>query len=253
MNTQDTDRYFASRRTVRAYDPDRQVDADLIDRLLKLAAQAPNTGNMQLYSVVVTREPEALAALAPAHYSQPAIKGAKAALTFCLDLNRFNRWCRDGGAEPGLDNLQGFTWGVIDTSLFAQQFVTLAELHGLGTCYLGTTTYNAAMIAELLALPQGVIPVVTVTVGWPAGETPVTPRLPIEAVVHHERYSDPSAEQLAGLYAPQESLPENRRFVEENGKQNLAQVFAEVRYPRSQTEHFSRVYKEFLKNSGIDL
>lgn len=160
--------YFSTRRSIRAYDPDRPVSDELLSDLLGQAIQAPNTGNMQIYSVIVTREPERLAAIAPAHFSQPAIRSAKVALTFCLDLNRFDRWCRLGGAEPGLGNLQGFTWGVIDTAIFAQQFCTLAEMEGLGTCYLGTTTYNAEAIAEQLKLPQGVIPVITVTVGWPA-------------------------------------------------------------------------------------
>ena len=71
--------------------------------------------------------------------------------------------------------------------------------------------------------------------------------------MHFEKYHAPTDAELAGIYADEESLPENRRFVEENGKRNLAQVFAEVRYPREQAEHFSRVYKEFLKSRGISL
>lgn len=246
-------RYFNTRRTIRAYDPTRPVDDTLITTLLEAAMHAPNTGGMQLYSVIVTREPDRLAALAPCHYNQPAIRSARAALTFCLDLNRFGRWCRLGHTEPGLSNLQGFTWAVMDTAILAQQFCTLAEMEGLGTCYLGTTTYNAGDIATLLKLPSGVVPVVTVTVGWPAENPPLQPRLPLGSVVHFEQYSDPSDSALVQAYAPLEELPESRRFVEENGKDNLAQVFAEVRYPRQQAEHFSRVYKEFLKSAGISL
>ncbi|MDE5750685.1 MAG: nitroreductase family protein [Duncaniella sp.] len=246
--------YFANRRSVRIYDRERPVPDSLIRSLLEQAIHAPNTGNMQLYSVIVTREPERLAALPPAHYSQPPIAKAMVALTFCLDLNRFERWCRLNGAEPGLANLQGFTWGIIDTSVFAQQFCTLAEMEGLGTCYLGTTTYNAAQIAEALHLPHGVIPVVTVTVGYPAEpEAGPTDRLPLKAVMHFEEYSDPTDDELRALYAPQEALESNRRFVAENNKENLAQVFAEVRYPRDQAEHFSRVYKEFLQSQGVSL
>lgn len=243
---------FSTRRTIRKY-TDRPVSDELLRSLLAKAAQAPNTGNMQLYSVIITRDEANLEALAPAHFSQPAIRGAKAALTFCLDLNRFDRWCRLNGAEPGLNNLQGFTWGVIDTSVFAQQFVTAAEMEGLGTCYLGTTTYNAEAIAALLKLPQGVIPVVTVTVGWPDEVPAVQPRLPLGAVVHFEEYADPTDEELRAIYADEEALPENKKFVADNGKENLAQVFAEVRYPRDQAEHFSHVYREFLKSRGVAL
>ncbi|MCH5326516.1 MAG: nitroreductase family protein [Duncaniella sp.] len=245
--------YFTTRRSIRVYDAERPVTTELLHSLLAAATQAPNTGNMQLYSVIITTTPAGLEALAPAHFGQPAIRNARAALTFCLDLNRYAAWCRENGTEQGLDNLQGFTWGIIDVSVFAQQFCTLAELEGLGTCYLGTTTYNAPMIAEQLNLPNGVVPIVTVTVGWPAENPPVQPRLPLEAIVHNERYTSRTDAAQAALYAAEEALPENRRFVEENGKQNLAQVFAEVRYPRSQTDHFSRLFKEFLASTGIKL
>ncbi|MCM1521132.1 MAG: nitroreductase family protein [Muribaculaceae bacterium] len=245
--------YFSTRRSIRVYDTERPVTDELLKSLLSRAIQAPNTGNMQLYSVVITREPERLKSLAPCHFSQPAIRNAKAALTFCLDMNRFDRWCRLNDADPGLGNLQGFTWGVIDTSIFAQQFCTLAEMEGLGTCYLGTTTYNASQIADLLQLPQGVVPVITVTLGWPAENPAVQPRLPLEAVVHFEEYNNPSDDDVKEIYEAEENLENNKKFVEENGKENLAQVFAEVRYPRDQAEHFSRVYKEFLKSRGISL
>lgn len=250
MNTPD---YFSSRRTIRKYDSTRQVDTSMIDKMLEDAARAANTGNMQTYSVIVTTDPEEIAKLAPAHFSQPAITNAKAVLTFCLDINRFNRWCRLNNADPGLNNLQGFTWGVIDTSLFAQQFVTIAEMNGLGTCYLGTTTYNAGQIAEVLSLPSDVVPVVTVTVGYPAESPELQERLPIEAIVHHGHYKNPSDDALVGFYAEKEALPASKQFVKENNKENLAQVFAEVRYPKSANEQFSRVYKEFMKNQGINL
>lgn len=250
MNTPD---YFSSRRTIRKYDSTRQVDLSLIDKMLEDAARAANTGNMQTYSVIVTTDPDEIAKLAPAHFCQPAITNAKAVLTFCLDFNRFNRWCRLNNTDPGLNNLQGFTWGVIDTSLFAQQFVTIAEMNRLGTCYLGTTTYNAGQIAEALNLPSDVVPVITVTVGYPAESPELQERLPIEAIVHHGHYENPSDEALTEFYAEKEALPASKQFVKENNKENLAQVFAEVRYPKSSNEQFSRVYKEFMKNQGISL
>lgn len=246
-------KYFENRFTVRKYDRDRDVPVQLIDSLLSKAVHAPNTGNMQTYSVIVNTDPEEIAALAPSHFNQPAIANAKAVLTFCLDVNRFNRWCRINNSEPGLDNLQGFTWGVIDTAIFAQQFCTLAELEGLGTCYLGTTTYNAGEISRILSLPSGVVPVVTVTVGYPAENPGVQQRLPMNAVVHHGKYHDPTDEEIREIYAEEEAQETNKKFVEENGKPNLASLFAEVRYPKQANEQFSRVYKEFLKNKGINL
>lgn len=253
MEANQKETYFATRRTIRNYDKTRTVDTTLITHLLELAAHAPNTGNMQLYSVVVTTDPEEIAALAPSHFSQPAIMSAKAVLTFCLDIARYHKWCKIGDAPQGFGNLQGYTWAVMDTAIFAQQFVTLAELEGLGTCYLGTTTFNAPAIAQTLELPQGVVPLLTVTIGYPS-EMPAQPeRLDVNAFVHFGKYHDDSDAKIVEYYAEKESMPEYQRFVQENGLENLAQVYANVRYPREGNEHFSAVFKEFLKNQGVNL
>ncbi|MDE6126493.1 MAG: nitroreductase family protein, partial [Muribaculaceae bacterium] len=137
--TTDINEYFPQRRTIRRYS-DREVPQELTDRLLLEATHAPTTGNMQLYSVIETRDPERLKRLAPFHFNQPQVEGCQVALTFCADFNRFSRWCEERGAEPCYDNLQSLTAAVIDAVAFAQQFNTLAELNGLGVCWLGTTT-----------------------------------------------------------------------------------------------------------------
>lgn len=253
MSIQDISTYFTTRRTIRAYDHSREIDPALIRSLIAQAAHAPNTGNMQLYSAILTTAPDEIQALAPAHFSQPAITGAKAVTTFCLDLRRYHSWCALGGAEPGLNNLQGYTWAVMDTAIFAQQFVTLAELAGLGTCYLGTTTYNAPMIASQLHLPQGVVPLLTVTLGYPAEQPEQPERLDVDAILHTGTYHDMSGDEIRETYAEKESMESYRQFVTDNGKDNLAQVYADIRYPRAANEQFSAVLKEFLKNQGIDI
>lgn len=244
--------YFKNRRTVRRYS-DRYVDDLLIDELIELASHAPNTGNMQQYSVVVTRSTEGKKALAPAHFNQPSVENASAVLTFCLDFNRFEHWCRINDAKPGYNNFQAFVWGMIDTSIFAQQFVTLAEMKGLGCCYLGTTTYNADKISHELQLPDRVVPVTTITVGWPEGEAPQSDRMPLSGILHREKYSDYSEENIRDIYKYKESLPESRQFVEENGKQTLAQVFTDIRYTEEACRHFSKLYRDFIESKGFSL
>ncbi len=242
----DIDRYFANRRTVRRYTT-QEVAPELLTQLLEEATHAPNTGNMQLYSVIVTRSEEGKRALAPLHFNQPAATGCSVLLTFCIDINRFNLWCKEGNADAGFGNLQMLLAGAIDASLFAQQFNTLAEMHGLGCCYLGTTAYNAPEIAKVLELPDGVVPLVSLTVGYPDGEAPLSDRLPLEAIVHDEKYRQYTPEQIREIYAGQENSGDSKRFIEENGKSTLAQVFAEVRYPRATNEAFSKTLQEYLE------
>lgn len=241
--------YFLNRRTVRRYSQ-REISDGMLSEMLREAAQAPTTGNMQLYSVIITRSAEGKNRLAPTHFNQPTVTGCNVLLTFCTDYNRFVKWCQASDAVPGYDNFQSFMTGVIDTVIFAQQFNTIAELRGLGCCYLGTTTYNAPMIAEALDLPPMVVPVVTLAVGYPEGKSEISDRLPVESFIHEERYNNPTLADVKMFYSDKEARDDSRRFVEENGKQSLAQVFTDVRYTREASETFSKIYYDFIEKAG---
>ena len=238
------------RRTIRKYS-NQPIIAEVMNRLLQTAAQASNTGNMQAYSVVVTTDNEIKQQLSPAHFNQPMITQAPAVLTFCADFNRFSQWCKQRNADPGYDNLQSFMATAIDAMIFAQTFAVAAEREGLGICYLGTTTYNAAEIIDVLGLPTLVVPITTITVGYPAENPPLTDRLPLEAIVHNETYSGFTADEIDALYREKENSDFYKNFVAENKKETLAQVFTDVRYTRTANELFSEKFLQVLKQQGF--
>ena len=238
--------FFLKRHSFRNFS-DREVSEELLDSILTQALKAPTTGNMQLYSVIVNRDPEMIEKLAPSHFNQPAVRNAKVLLTVCADFNRFTRWCRINNADAGYDNFLSFTSACADSFILSQQIVTIAEMEGLGTCYLGTVTYNASQISEILELPELTVPVACIALGWPEGEPEETERLGLEAVVHREKYRKDSDEEIVDMFKVKDEYPANRKFIEENKKENLAQVFAEVRYPRQMNEDFSKSFIEFLR------
>lgn len=239
-----------NRRTIRKY-TNQDISDELLNELLDVAARASNTGNMQLYSVVVTREEANKKKLSPAHFNQPMITKAPVVLTFCADANRFVKWAEARQAVAGFDNFQTFIASTIDAMLFAQSFCNAAEAHGLGICYLGTTAYNADKIIEALSLSRLVVPIVTVTVGYPDGLPDQIERLPLDAVVHQETYADYTPETIDTLYRDKEELEVNRQFVKENNKETLAQVFTDVRYTKANNEYFSEVLLKVLKDQGF--
>lgn len=242
--------YFTERRSVRKFSG-KEVSDHLLKEIIEKAMKAPNTGNMQLYSVIVTRGEEERKLLSPLHFSQPASTGAPVLLTVCADLHRFEKWCELGGADAGFDNFLSLTSAFADALILSQQIVTIAENEGLGTCYLGTVTYNAPEIARLLELPKKVVPAASIALGWPEERGEETERLPLDAVMHMEKYHDPSLEEVREFYQVKDDFASNKKFVEENGKENLAQVFAEVRYPRQMNEDFSRKILSYLKETGL--
>ena len=243
----ETKNYFLNRKTIRKYTNDIISD-EIVEEMLSEAAHAPTTGNMQLYSVVTTRTQDGKEKLAPAHFNQPSVGGCDVVLTFCADFNRFVKWCEARDANPGYDNFQSFMTAVLDTALFAQQFCTIAEMRGYGCCYLGTTTYNAPQIAKVLNLPDRVVPVTTITLGVPDGYAPLSDRLPVRAILHKESYCDYNKEKIDSIYAEKEAREDSRKFIIENKKKTLAQVFTDVRYTKDANETFSKIYLDFINS-----
>ena len=239
-----------NRRTIRQY-TQQPITDELLNRLLDDAARTQTMGNLQLYSVVVTRDPEMKERLAPAHFGQPMVTSAPVVLTICADFRRTTDWCLMREASPGYDNMLSFMNAATDALLYTQTFCNLAEEAGLGVCYLGTTIYMPQEIIDILQLPQLVVPVATLTVGWPAEEPPLTDRLPREAFVHQEVYQPYDEERIDALYADKEQRPENLKFLEINEKKTLAQIFTDIRYTRKDNEAMSLGLLNVLCQQGF--
>lgn len=238
------------RRTIRKY-KSTPIAQDLLNRLLEEAMRTPTMGNMQLYSVVATTDPKVKAELAPAHFNQPMVMGAPLVLTFCADFNRASKWCEQREAQPGYDNFLSFINAASDTLLLTQTFCNLAEAEGLGTCYLGTTVYMPKDIIRVLNLPRLVFPVATITVGYPDEWPEQTDRLPLDGILHHDTYKDYLPADIDRIYAYKESLEESKRFVAENNKKTLAQVFTDVRYTKNDNVFMSKGLMEALEMQGF--
>jgi len=235
-----------TRKTIRKY-TNKDVPEDLLKTLLEKAERTPTMGNLQLYSVVITRNEEKKAQLAPAHFNQPMVMGAPVVLTFCADFRRTTLWAENRKATPGYDNFLSFLNAATDALLYCQTFCNLAEEEGLGTCFLGTTIYNPKTIIEALQLPRLVMPVATITLGWPAEDPALTDRLPIDSIIHHETYEDYTPDRIDAFYTPKEQLEENKHFVEINNKETLAQVFTDLRYTKEANEAISKTLLETMK------
>lgn len=244
-------RVLNSRRSIRKYSS-QSVNDSLLNELFEAAGRASNTGNMQLYSVIVTRSEEGKNKLSPIHFNQPMIKNAPVVLTFCADFNRFTKWCEQRKAVPGYDNFHSFLTATIDALLFAQTFCVAAESKGLGICYLGTTIYNADKLVEVLNLPELVIPITTVALGYPESIPSMQQdRLPLDGIVHQETYHNYTEEDINRIYSYKEGLEDSRRFIEENHKETLAQIFTDIRYTKKDNEQISAMFQVLLERQGF--
>lgn len=239
-----------SHRSIRKY-KNYPIDDSLLQEILAAGTRASTTGNMQVYSIIVTRNEDVKRQLLPLHFNQQMVMQAPVVLTFCADFNRFNKWCLQRKANPGYDNFLSFFTAAIDALLVAQNVCIAAEEKGLGVCYLGTTTYSADKIIEVLKLPKGVVPVTTVVLGYPDEQPELTDRLPLAGVVHYEVYQDYSEGDIDQIYQHKESLPLTNRLLEENQKETLAQIFTDKRYTLKDNVTFSKNLLRVLEMQGF--
>ncbi len=239
-----------NRRSIRKY-KNRPIEESVLDNILQAGIRASNTGNMQAYSIIVTQDEEMKKALLPLHFNQGAVKEAPILLTFCADLNRFNKWCEMRKAEPSYDNFLWFYTASIDAVITAQNCAVVAEAQGLGICYMGTTNYTAEKIIEVLKLPKGVIPVTTLTVGYPDEAPGLTSRLPEEAVIHYETYHDFTENDINRIYKETEESEFVKHLIEENKTETFAQVFTMKRYTKENNVLFSKSLIEVVKKQGF--
>jgi len=237
-------------KSIREYKPDNIGDA-LLKKILEAGTRASTTGNMQVYSIIVSRDKKLKEKLWEAHFKQNMVLRAPVALTFCADFNRFNKWCEQRKAVPGYDNFLSFFTAAIDALLVAQNVAIAAEAEGLGICYLGTTTYMADKFIEILQLPKFVVPVTALTLGYPDENPQLTDRLPLESVVHFETYKDYLKEDIDKAYHEKELLPQTAELLKINGTETLAQIFTEKRYTKKDNIAFSKALLNVLKKQGF--
>ncbi|MFI3295167.1 MAG: nitroreductase family protein [Rikenellaceae bacterium] len=243
---------IANHRTIRQY-LTKEIPCDVLNELLLAATRASTVGTMQLYSIVVTTDAQIKEQLSPLHFNQPMVTQAPAVVTFCADVARFEQWCRLRDANADYQNMVWYLNSATDALLASQNFACEAENQGLGICYLGTTLYNAQEISEVLELPRGVIPVMALTVGYPDMEKypPLTHRLPLEAVVHHQKYQPYSDQKIEELWHEIENSDQTKELLVQNNLPNLAQIFTERRYKSSDNHFFSQKYLDTLKAQGF--
>ena len=244
-----TDTIF-QHRSIRKYKSD-PVPGEVLDRILEAGSRASTTGNMQVYSMIVTTNGELRRRLWEAHFKQEMVLQAPVHITFCADFSRFNKWCLQRKAEPGYDNYLSFFTASIDALLASQNVAMEAEANGLGICYLGTATYMAGRIIEILDIPEAVVPVAALVLGYPDEDPPLTDRLPMRAVVHEEKYQDYSGGEIDRIYAEREASGLTAGLLEENRKETLAQVFTDMRYTKKDNIHFSKQFLEVIRKQGF--
>ncbi len=247
-------------RSIRGYKPD-PLPGGLVDSVLAQALQGgSSSGNLNLVSVVKTQDPERRRVLWELHGRQDMILQAPLVLSFCADSHRTRTWLAQRDARLGFADLVSWHTAAFDAMLLAQTAALAFESHGLGICYMGTTLFSMRGIADFLQLPENVLPVTSLVVGWPAEAPPQRDRLPATAWIFEERYTPPTPERIdadfgarevAGRQRYMESSPRMAALWQEHGIHSLAQYYTSpIKYDPDRFATFSADIEALLAERG---
>lgn len=254
-------RLLRAHRSIRQFE-DRPIDPALLDRVLVEAlAGSSSSGNLNMISVVRTRDPERKRRLYELHFEQPMVLQAPLVLTFCADSFRTRQWLAQRGARPGFADFVSWHVAGYDAIILAQTTALALESHGLGICYMGTTLHSMGAIADFLELPENCLPVTSLVVGWPAEAPAPRDRLPPAAWIHDERYRRPAPEDIDALFGERERRgweryramgPEVVQRMDELGITSLAQFYtSKIKYDPDRFAEDSAALRALLEARGF--
>jgi len=182
-------RQVLTRRTQRRYDS-RPVPEALVRLLLAAAFSASSKSDYQQASVIWVQNRgrrDRIAALFP---DMPWIGTAPVFLVFLGDARRLDRIGELRGHREDNGTMEGFFNATVDAALALQTCILAAETVGLGTCPISVLRNKIAEVADILALPDKVFPVAGLCLGYPSQAGFISMRLPFQATVHIDTYSD---------------------------------------------------------------
>jgi FMN reductase (NADPH) len=185
--------------SVRKYRPD-PIPVEIIETIIAAAQCTSTSSNLQAYSVVAVTAAAKRARLAELCGNQEHIAQAPVFLAWCADLARLDRACELRGYTQVTEYVENFLIAAVDAAIAAQTAALAAESLGLGICYIGSIRNNTRAVIELLELPRLVFPVTGLTVGWPASDPLVRPRLPLQDVLHWDHYSREVQDEALAAY-----------------------------------------------------
>ena len=199
----ETIRQLIGRKSVRVFE-DREIDEPIIQEILTAAVNAPTAGNQQLYTILRITDPEIKTKLSESCDHQPFIAEGKLVLVFCADCLKWYQAFRTAGCDPREPGVGDLLLAVDDAMIAAQNAVTAAESHGIGSCYIGDIMENIETQREILALPEYVFPAALLVFGYPNEQQKARKkpeRVPMEFIVQENTYRPHSPEELRRMFA----------------------------------------------------
>ncbi|MGL4667335.1 MAG: oxygen-insensitive NADPH nitroreductase [Saezia sp.] len=170
-------------RSVRAF-TEQPLSQEQKEEIIRAGQSASSSCFLQCSTIIQITDQALRAKLAGLSGNQPFIQQAAEFWVFCADFNRHLQ------IDPSID--LGFAeqllLGTVDTAIMAQNVMAAAESLGLGGVYIGGLRNSLPQVTALLSIPEHVLPLFGMCLGYPAEQPELKPRLPSSVVVHENCY-----------------------------------------------------------------
>jgi nitroreductase len=203
-----------SHRSIRKFS-DRRIPRELLLELIRAGQGAATSSHVQAYSVIHVMDQANREAIAGLAGGQGYIANCADFLVFCADMKRPTEASERTGANVVRGMTEQLLVASVDTALMAQNVAVAAESEGLGICYIGGIRNNPQAVSDLLRLPEHVYPVFGMCLGYPAHDPDVKPRLPVEAILKEDHYTD-DREQVEAFDATMQAYYQARSSGNKN-------------------------------------
>jgi nitroreductase len=166
--------FIFTRRSIRKY-KDKEVPDQMITDLLEAAMAAPSAVKKDPWNFIVIRQRQTLDKMVEFMPNAQMLKQATAALVVCGDITKAHD--------------QQESYMLQDLSAAVENILLAANAMGLGTCWLGVHPRPDRMnnIRALFSLPDNIIPMCGIALGWAAEELKARTRFNAD-LVHYEKW-----------------------------------------------------------------
>lgn len=222
----------------------RRIPEDVLQTILEAGRRAATGGNLQPYSIIRIETQETKERLCRLCENQTFIATAPVNLLFCIDWHRLRRWSElELAPFAATSSFRHFWISFQDTIIAAQNICTAADAMGLGSVYVGTVLECFPELKQMFELPQGVFPVVLLSLGYPKERPSPRPKLEVEVFTHREKYDIPTDAALLEAYG---------RKYPSDGIEATAERVAEIKRVclRVHGEEYARRSLERIEKTG---
>ncbi|MEM2137101.1 MAG: nitroreductase family protein, partial [Candidatus Methanomethylicia archaeon] len=239
-----------NRRTIRKY-KEQKVPESIVLKIIELGQRAPTACSLQTYSIIWIKDEKKREKIFEACGKQPFILEAPVTLVICADVRRLIKIMNITGNETSLEKGYGYEvklFSIIDATLVAQNMVIAAEALGLGSVYIGNALANQELM-EILNLPPGVLPLFLLCMGYPDENPPTRPRIPIQTILHIDKYMEKDQEELLEAIKVMVEKLEEEGYYEKYSRRKITWTENVKRKTLSTKEREERIIKN-LERAG---